>query len=101
MVAAVSAESVSKGYGDTVALDSVSLSGDRGDIFALLGPNGAGKTEPDSGTVSTLGNAPGEVDEERIGHLPQSFTPPERDDHLPHDALDERGGGTGGLRGTP
>jgi len=88
MVAAVTAESVSKGYGDTVALGSVSLFVDRGDIFALLGPNGAGKTtlvqtltgttEADSGTVSILGDAPEEVDKERIGHLPQSFTPPER-----------------------
>ena len=58
-------ENVSKRYGDFVALDSVSLHIDEGEIFALLGPNGAGKTtligavcglvKKSSGTVKLFG----------------------------------------------
>ena len=33
-----------KQYGDVVAVDSVSLEIDQGELFALLGVNGAGKT---------------------------------------------------------
>ncbi len=81
-------ETVSRSYGDTAALDGVSLSVASGEVFALIGPNGAGKTTlvraltgtttPDSGTVSVLGSAPGELDENRIALLPQAFSPPER-----------------------
>jgi ABC-2 type transport system ATP-binding protein len=52
-------------YGDTVAVDGVSLSIRRGEIFGILGPNGAGKTttveclaglrRPDAGTLRVLG----------------------------------------------
>jgi ABC-2 type transport system ATP-binding protein len=52
-------------YGDTLAVDDVSLSINRGEIFGILGPNGAGKTttveaigglrRPDGGSVSVLG----------------------------------------------
>ena len=31
-------------YGDTVALENLSLSVERGEVFGLIGPNGAGKT---------------------------------------------------------
>ena len=36
--------SVKKSYGSLRAVDGVSFSVDKGEIFALLGPNGAGKT---------------------------------------------------------
>lgn len=88
MAAAIAAERVSKRYGDTVALETVSLSVDAGEVFALVGPNGAGKTtlvrtltgttSPDSGTVTVFGNSPKRINKEQIGLLPQSFTPPER-----------------------
>ncbi len=42
--AIVEVASLSHHYGERVALDKVTLSVDRGAIFALLGPNGGGKT---------------------------------------------------------
>jgi ABC-2 type transport system ATP-binding protein len=55
-------------YGDTLAVDDVSLSINRGEIFGILGPNGAGKTttveaigglrRPDSGAINVLGLDP-------------------------------------------
>lgn len=82
------AEDLHRSYGDTTALDGVSLSVDRGEVFALIGPNGAGKTtlvraltgttDLDAGRASVLGSPPGEVDRSRIALLPQSFSPPAR-----------------------
>ncbi|MDA8043728.1 MAG: ABC transporter ATP-binding protein, partial [Actinomycetota bacterium] len=37
-------ESVSKGFGGLLALDSVSLVAAPGEITAVIGPNGSGKT---------------------------------------------------------
>ena len=82
------AEDVTKTYGDTRALDSVSLDIGRGEVFSLVGPNGAGKTtfvrcltgtvRPDSGTIEIFGADPKSVDRSRIGLLPQAFGPPDR-----------------------
>jgi ABC-2 type transport system ATP-binding protein len=43
-MSAVVARGVSKRYGVTLALDSLDLDIDRGEVFGLLGPNGSGKT---------------------------------------------------------
>ena len=106
----LAAADVSKAYGDTVALDGVSVSVDAGEVFALVGPNGAGKTTlvraltgtiDVEGDVSLFGSAPGDANRERIGLLPQEFDPPARltprellayygglyDDHRPIDPL--------------
>jgi len=57
-----------KVYGDFVAVDSISFSVQRGEIFGLLGPNGAGKTStlesleglrmPDGGSINVAGIDP-------------------------------------------
>lgn len=82
------ADGIEKRYGETVALDGVSLSVDAGEVFALVGPNGVGKTtlvrcltgttEPSGGSAALLGTSPGSVDRSRIGLLPQDFSPPDR-----------------------
>jgi ABC-2 type transport system ATP-binding protein len=61
-------DSLRKTYGDTVAVDALSLRVEAGAIFGLIGPNGAGKTTavecmtglrtPDAGRVRLLGLDP-------------------------------------------
>ncbi len=85
---AITAREVEKRYGETTALDGVSLSVPRGSVFALIGPNGAGKTTlvraltgttvPDDGEATILGDSPTMVDRNRISVLPQDFSPPAR-----------------------
>src|SRR3990167_8292073 len=41
---ALSIKNLTKTYGDNVAIDSISLTVNRGEFFGFLGPNGAGKT---------------------------------------------------------
>jgi ABC-2 type transport system ATP-binding protein len=78
-------------YGETVAVDGVSLAVRRGEIFGILGPNGAGKTTtvecigglrtPVSGTISVLGLDPrSERDavRERVGIQLQSSELPDK-----------------------
>jgi len=87
MTAAIVAEGLRRAYGDTVALDGVSVSIEAGTVFACIGPNGAGKTTlvrallgttDAEGRVAVFGQAPTAVARDRIGLLPQEFSPPER-----------------------
>ena len=65
----VTVEHLGMRYGDLIAVDDVSFSVRRGEIFGILGPNGAGKTttvecigglrEAGSGQISVLGLQPG------------------------------------------
>jgi ABC-2 type transport system ATP-binding protein len=67
-MAVIEVQNLHKRYGDTVAVDDVSLTVEQGEIFGILGPNGAGKTttvecieglrSPDRGTVRVLGLDP-------------------------------------------
>jgi ABC-2 type transport system ATP-binding protein len=73
-------EGLTKRYGANAAVDGVSLTVHRGEVFGFLGPNGAGKTTtlrmvlglvaPTSGRAEVLGRAPGDpVALRRIGSL--------------------------------
>ncbi len=79
--------SLVKKYGNFTAVDNISLSVKKGEVFAFLGPNGAGKTTtvevletlktPTSGSVRLLGMDVRKDEmkiKQRIGVLPQSFS---------------------------
>jgi ABC-2 type transport system ATP-binding protein len=81
---AISVEALTKRYGALLAVDDVSFTVRRGELFAFLGPNGAGKTttveiicairSPTSGTVRVLGMDVTQQKRDiipRIGVLPQ------------------------------
>ena len=81
----INIENLTKYYGPTLAVDSVSFEVARGEVVGFLGPNAAGKTttmriitcylKPTSGTVSVAGydihDDPVEV-RKRIGYLPEN-----------------------------
>ena len=80
-MSAVELSHIVKSFGLNRAVDDVSFSVDKGEIFGLLGPNGAGKTtcirilldifKPDQGDVSILGGPMTEGKKDRIGYLPE------------------------------
>lgn len=44
MASIVKVSNLTKKYGDTVVVDNISFSVEKGEVFGILGPNGAGKT---------------------------------------------------------
>jgi ABC-2 type transport system ATP-binding protein len=87
----VSVEHLKVRYGDTVAVNDISLHINRGEIFGILGPNGAGKTttvecigglrKPDSGSISVFGlDVRAHADElrERVGVQLQTSELPDK-----------------------
>jgi ABC-type multidrug transport system ATPase subunit len=84
---AITVSDISKSYGNTVALDHISLQVNEGEIFGLIGPDGAGKTSliriltslvfADSGSSQVLGLDP--VNDfkklrEKLGYMPGRFS---------------------------
>jgi ABC-2 type transport system ATP-binding protein len=77
----IEVENLVKQYASVRAVDGVSFSVGKGEIFGLLGPNGAGKTstirtimdiiKPDSGTVRLMGQPMSAASKARIGYLPE------------------------------
>ena len=81
---AIHAVGLSKRFGDTVAVSSLSMTVRRGEVFGFLGPNGAGKTtvvklllglaRPTGGEALVLGAPLGDREARRqIGYLPELF----------------------------
>jgi len=83
----IEVEKLTKRYGTLLAVNDISFSVRKGEVFALLGPNGAGKTTiveiidtirtPTSGNVSLLGMDVTKKKHDivpRIGVLPQGFS---------------------------
>ncbi len=89
--AQVSIERVTKRYGDILAVDCVSLSISRGDVYSLVGANGAGKstllrmlvgiTEPDEGRLLICGEDlanRAQSTRRHLGYLPEELVLYER-----------------------
>jgi ABC-2 type transport system ATP-binding protein len=81
---AIHAVRLSKRFGDTIAVNSLSMTVRRGEVFGFLGPNGAGKTtvvklllglaRPTGGEALVLGAPLGDRETRRqIGYLPELF----------------------------
>jgi ABC-2 type transport system ATP-binding protein len=89
MAPVIEARALTKTYGDTIAVNHVTLSVEKGALFGLLGPNGSGKTtmikmltgqiRQSAGSATILG-----IDVERdpigvrecVGIIPEQETPP-------------------------
>jgi ABC-2 type transport system ATP-binding protein len=91
MDAIIEVEGLRKAYGRTVAVDDISFTVNRAEIFGILGPNGAGKTtavetvaglrSPDAGRLRVLGLDPqrqGPELRQRLGLQLQQAALPER-----------------------
>jgi len=80
-VNAIQTEKLTKKFGDTIAVDRVSIHVREGEIYGFLGLNGAGKTtlirlllnmiKPDEGTVSLFGESPKQASQlwNEVGYL--------------------------------
>ncbi|HVZ26051.1 MAG TPA: ABC transporter ATP-binding protein, partial [Sediminibacterium sp.] len=84
---AITAEALTKTFGDFVAVDHISFEVARGEIFGFLGANGAGKTTamrmlcglslPSSGQATVAGldiYKHNEAIKKRIGYMSQKFS---------------------------
>lgn len=79
--AAVTAQGLTKFFGDRAVVKGIDLSVPHGMIYGILGPNGAGKTttirmllgiiEPDRGSRTVLGHARPRDGGDHIGYLPE------------------------------
>jgi ABC-2 type transport system ATP-binding protein len=105
----VSIESLSRRYGDRLALDGVSFSIAGGEVFGLLGPNGGGKTTlfrilttllpPSGGRAAICGHDVVRQRAEVRGQIGVVFQSPSLDLHLTARENLRHGGHLYGLRG--
>ena len=86
-MSAIEVHNLSKSYGKVQALDSISFSVERGELFGLIGPDGAGKTtlfrllttllNPDSGSAEVDGCDTAKdylAIRSRVGYMPGRFS---------------------------
>lgn len=80
----IATDGLRKSYGGRVAVEPLTMSVGRGEVFGFLGPNGAGKStvvkmlvglvRPSSGAAQLLGRPLGNAEaRRRIGYLPELF----------------------------
>jgi len=88
-MAVITINNLTKEFGDLIAVNNVTLSIDKGQLFGLIGPNGSGKTtmikmltgqiKPTNGTAELLNidvlNDPIKV-RAQVGIIPEQETPP-------------------------
>ena len=87
MTTVIEARDLTKRYGEARAVDAITFSVNRGEIFGLIGPDGAGKTTvlrllaavmpPSSGQARVLGfdiRHQAERIRQAIGYMPQKFS---------------------------
>ncbi len=96
MKISVDVQAACKQFGDKVAVDNLSFTVKRGEIFGLLGPNGAGKTTSihlitgmltrDSGNILVLGFDPQKEARQVRQHI--GFVPQETNVYLDLNAID-------------
>jgi ABC-2 type transport system ATP-binding protein len=83
-VPAIVISGLTKRFGDLVAVDSLDLTIEEGEVYGLLGPNGAGKTtvirvlvglaKPTEGSLKVMGRPAGDRElAQRIGYMPQEL----------------------------
>ncbi|WLD94208.1 ABC transporter ATP-binding protein [Alkalihalobacillus sp. AL-G] len=68
MSTVIQVDNITKSYGDTKAVQGISFTVQKGEVFGIIGPNGAGKTttiemlegirKPDNGKIDVLGLEP-------------------------------------------
>jgi ABC-2 type transport system ATP-binding protein len=83
-VPSIEIRGLTKRFGDLVAVDSLDLDIEQGEVYGLLGPNGAGKTtvirilvglaRPTEGELLVMGSPAGDRGlAQRIGYMPQEL----------------------------
>ena len=86
-MARIEINNLTKDFGSIIALDSISLDLEKGQIVGLLGPNGSGKTTllklmnglltPSAGTILINGSEPGVQTKRIVAYLPDRNALPE------------------------
>lgn len=99
---AIITDDLTKEYGDTTAVDGLTLAVERDTVYGFLGPNGAGKTTTirmltallaptsGSGSVASASITDREAVIEQIGYLPES--PPIHEEFTAREQLEYHGG---------